>query len=186
MKRRIGLFALLALGCGASTPIERDVAPAPGPATLDVSEATPADGVTVMPSVCFEQERCDALDSDCDGHVDEGCPSVASGELEIGLAWNDDSSLTIALEPTSVELAGDDPEVDCGDAMQPRRARWSVPALAPGDYRIRVARTDACEAAEHTQASVAVAVRGRLAGTYNVTVGAEPADVVSFSVTEAR
>lgn len=180
MTRSTILLALLA-GC-AGAPTRAPAAEPAAPVTLVAADATAADGATAMEPVCFEAERCDALDSDCDGRVDETCAEGPAAELEVGLAWNDASSLAVVIEPAPADAADAAPSVGCDDLVAPRRALLRAGPLVAGEHRVSVRRTDACPAVEGTRASVTVAALGRTLGVFTVAVGPEGADVATFTV----
>lgn len=143
-----------------------------------VGEPVVADGVTEMERICMGEERCDALDSDCDGRIDEGCEGASHGALEIALAWNGSADLDLVLEGPS---AADGVEAGCDDAALERRA---IEEPLPGDYRVAVRHRGACagEAAPVT-ASVSVGAFGRPLGVYNLTVGPDAtAEVIQLSL----
>ncbi len=183
MERSLGAAALTALlaACGASTPPPESRVVLF--TVLGLQEVTVAEGATALDRVCFAEERCDGLDSDCDGRIDETCEGGPPGDLEVGLAWNDASSLAVVLEP-ELDVAPEPTLPGCDDASAPRRVHRRA-TLGAGSYRVAIRRTDACPALEGTVASVAVAIHGRPVGVYSVPV-AERAEVVSFTIAAAH
>lgn len=183
MERTLGAAALAALlaACGASTPPPESRVVLF--TVLGLRHVAVAEGATALDPVCFAEERCDGLDSDCDGRIDETCEAGPPDDLEVGLAWNDASSLSVVLEP-DLDAAPEPTLPGCDDASAPRRIVRRA-HLAAGSYRIAVRRTSACPALAGTVATVAVAVHGQPVGVYSVPV-AEHAEVLSFSIVAAH
>jgi len=181
--RRLILALILALGlglagCGAAQPTT-----AVTPRADDEVRVEPAEGARAMEPICFEEERCDATDSDCDGAIDEGCEGAREGALEVAMAAAGPASLALILEGPGAD-AGHAWEAAgaCDDATWARTARQTLDALAPGRYRVAVG-PGRCPGEEGgTAATVSVSARGRLLGTWNVVVEDEPVDVVRLTV----
>ena len=122
--------------CGGSTPPTTPAAEAP-PAGRAATGGTAvaADGATTMELACTEgaNERCDALDDDCDGLIDEGC-GYAEGSLTIVATWGSEADVDLIVTGPDGEAApgvsashggrgacaeGDHPRIESANAAQP-------------------------------------------------------------------
>jgi hypothetical protein len=139
-----------------------------------------------MEPTCAEdaEERCDALDSDCDGRIDEGCPEAEPGALDVAVAWTGGADLDLELDgPGAAHARRVTSEGACGDSPEPIERR-TLGSARPGRYAVSLRHVDACEAEGPVTASVTVSVGGRVLGTFNR--GVDPGTtsrVVAFEVT---
>ncbi|MBW2460249.1 MAG: hypothetical protein JRH11_01300 [Deltaproteobacteria bacterium] len=122
--------------CGGSTP---PTTPAPeassDPAPATGGTAVAADGAIAMQLACTEgaNERCDALDDDCDGLIDEGC-GYAEGSLTIVATWGSEADVDLVVTGPDGEAApgispghggrgacaeGDHPRIESATGSQP-------------------------------------------------------------------
>lgn len=186
-------ISFLIAGCGASPP------PAPAdpaeplgagrPVETAAPEVSPAEAAVEMRPSCSEGtlERCDAVDQNCDGHIDEGC-GYESGALQVTLAWNSDADVDLVVtDPSDAVLSPAHTEVAsggtldrqasgaCGQASRDRieNARWAD-SPPSGEYRVALRYASECEReVGATTATVAISAAGRVLGVYNVTLEPE-------------
>jgi hypothetical protein len=139
--------------------------------------------VVLLPPICAEsaEERCDALDSDCDGAIDEGCDGATEGAVNVAVAWNGGADLDLeASGPRPLSRVAS--RADCAE-HQARIERAGSDDLVAGHYRIALHHADACGTEGPVTASVSVSVANRVLGIYNRSLQpGERADIVRFDL----
>lgn len=130
-------------------------------------------------------ERCDGVDSDADGHIDEGCDGAREGAVEVALSWNGGTDLDLVLDgPAESEAVTS--RGDCTPGSSPLERRVVIAAV-PGEYVVRVHHADPCGDDAPVMASVSVAASGQSLGAFNRLVApGETVDVVAFDLAPAE
>ncbi len=171
--RLVGALVVLVAGCGGAPPpaVTASEPAAPVEATT-AGEPELADGVVALGPLCAPgaEERCDGLDSDCDGALDEGCEGATPGPMQVAVAWTGRAGLSVAVDgPEDASLAVEGPCPANGGVPV---LRGSAERVSPGRYRVTLRYAATCEGAEPTPvtATVSLSVLGRTYGPFNRTV----------------
>lgn len=158
-------------------------------------------GVTVAEHACTAgaPEQCDALDDDCNGVIDDGC-GYASGALQITLGWNSGADVDLFVtDPGGQTLmynashrsssSGGRMDYDARGECRAEQAHKQIENVfwaekpPSGQYKVEVGYWAPCGDAGETQATVSIAVGGRVLGVYGYTLHPEErATVVTFTL----
>ena len=158
-----------------------------------------APGVTALEVPCGPPERCDAIDSDCDGTIDEdaACP-YEGGPLQITVAWNSGADLDLYVtDPTGETVSFQRPRGvsgavldhsgrgSCAEGPAPRIENYRFTSRPPaGEYAVELHYLFECEAnAGPVTATIGIVVAGERLGPYNYTLSPnERVEVLRFTL----
>jgi len=204
----LAVAATVVAGCSvhATASVRARVAADPAPGAVEEAPLRPptepptlAPGVAALELPCGAPERCDAIDSDCDGAIDEGgqCP-YESGPLQITVAWNSGADLDLYVtDPTGEVVSFHRPRGasgarldhagrgSCSEMPAPRIENYRFAGRPPfGEYVVELHYLFECEAnAGPVTATVGVVVAGERVGQFNYTLSPnERAEVLRFTL----
>jgi tRNA (guanosine-2'-O-)-methyltransferase len=177
--------------------------PAPAPPAPEVKETELHAGVTALALDCSAgtAEVCNAVDDDCDGVVDEGCPYAADPQgVQISIAWNTGADIDLYVRDPSGEMVFYNEEArrspvggfldqTARGACREEQAIANVesahwPAPAPnGPYVVELHYFGPCGDSVETEVTMSVVVHGKLGGVYRYKLQPEErVQAVSFEL----
>jgi hypothetical protein len=182
-------------------------APPPPPPAPTVQETVLHAGVTALPTECASAlaraaaETCNALDDNCNGIVDEGCPYAADPQgVQITIAWNTGADIDLYVRDPSGEMVFYNEQARRspvgGSLDHPARGRcrpeqpitnvesahWPAPA-PDGPYKVELHYFGPCGDPVETEVTMSVVVHGKLGGVYRYKLQPEErVEAVSFEL----
>ncbi|MGD8317015.1 MAG: hypothetical protein PVH21_07930 [Myxococcales bacterium] len=128
------------------------------------------------------EEKCNALDDDCDGVIDDGC-GYGTGLMQVTASWNTGSDIdlyvtgplgdTLSFQRPSTPSGGREDHAGRGDCEpnmpNPRveNIRWVGERPIPGIYEVEIQYWGECiTGGGPTEVTVSVAVGRQIAGQY--------------------
>lgn len=197
---------VLALCCAAcAAPVKPKPAPPPPPPapTPTVQETVLHAGTTAYATdECTEPkaESCNALDDNCNGIVDEGCPYAGDPQgVQITISWNTGADIDLYVRDPSGEMVFYNEEARRspvgGSLDHPARgkcreqvianvesAHWPAPAPS-GPYAVELHYFGPCGDPVETEVTMSVVVHGKLGGVYRYKLQPEEkVQAVSFEL----
>jgi uncharacterized protein YfaP (DUF2135 family) len=163
-------------------------------------------GVMSFTAQCAEGalETCNAIDDNCDGVVDEGCPyttGAADGQgVQITVAWDTGADIDLYVRDPSGEMVFYNEEArrspvggvldhtargKCREEQtiaNVESAHWPVPA-PPGPYVVELHYFGPCGDSVDTNVTMSVVVHGKVGGVYRYQLKPEErVQAVSFEL----
>jgi len=197
------VICVSALACSSSPPIKkRSIKTEKVEPTTRVKALEIHPGVTRLKPDCEqgEQERCNGLDDNCNGVIDEEC-GYQTGAVQITLSWDTGADIDLyVIDPSGEKIffrkdrrdssVGGHMDFDSrGDCRKEQEIDhieniyWEGSEPPKGNYLVELHYFGPCDKSGQTQITVAISVAGELIGVFMRTMQPEEkAPIVSFTI----
>jgi tRNA (guanosine-2'-O-)-methyltransferase len=159
-------------------------------------------GVSVVAADCQQSaaERCNGLDENCDGVIDDGC-GYQAGSIQITASWDSGADVDLYVTDPAGEtimynaehrrsasggVMDHDARGDCRREQQNAHVEnvyWAVERPPSGKYQVDVGYWGPCGDAGDTHTTVSIAVGRKVLGVFGYTLSREErVHVASFTL----
>jgi hypothetical protein len=194
----VGFF----VACGHAEKKRVVVKPKKSKPVVEKSPKVVSHEVTAVESYCSEGEgeKCNALDDNCDGVIDEGC-GYRSGAIQITVGWDSGADIDLYVTDPAGETIcfrkderrsasgghmDHDSRGDCRTQQEINRIEnvyWEGSRPLEGDYRVELHYFSPCGHNQETTTTISISVAGRILGVYQRVVQPEErVNILTFTL----